>query len=428
MNDKSDIWNRKKPSFGFISTRFAGLDGVSLETGKWAEVLLSKGCEIYYMAGQLDTDPAISYLTPKAFFKHDEILDLQESIFTHKKRDSKISRKIQELKEELKSEIKKFHSKFGFEFLVIQNASAIPVNIPLGLAITEFIVETGIPTIAHHHDFFWERQRFNSPAAGDYLRAAFPPVHPSIQHVVINSLAGNEFGRMTGASWTLIPNVLDFKILPQEQDDYSKDFKKDIGLDDDAFLVLQPTRVVSRKGIEIAAEIVKRLGIPKACLVISHESGDEGEDYLKRIDEFAKFIGVDIKIIPGKIGKERGKDENGNKVYTLWDVYVNADIVTYPSLYEGYGNAFVEAIYFKKPVIVNRYAVFVADIEPKGFDVISIDNYITDDKLGRIKDMLNNQGRLAEMVEKNYMLGWQYLSYEMLEEKLEQLLVNYYGS
>jgi glycosyltransferase involved in cell wall biosynthesis len=36
--------------------------------------------------------------------------------------------------------------------------------------------------------------------------------------------------------------------------------------------------------------------------------------------------------------------------------------VTYLSGYEGFGNAFIEAIYFKKPIIVNRYSIFVEDI------------------------------------------------------------------
>ena len=42
--------------------------------------------------------------------------------------------------------------------------------------------------------------------------------------------------------------------------------------------------------------------------------------------------------------------------------------------------------------------------------------------------LLDNPERMARMVEKNYMLGWRYLSYEMLEEKLEQLLINIYGA
>jgi len=422
------IWDRKKPSFGFISTRFAGLDGVSLETRKWADMLTSKGCSVCFMAGMLDTDPAISYLASKAFFKHEEIVKVQRAIFVEKKRTPEVSRRIQELKEELKAEIRKFHKKFGFEILVVQNALAIPVNIPLGLAITEFIIETGIPTIAHHHDFFWERERFYSPIATDYLRAAFPPVHPKIQHVVINSIAGQKFGSYTGSTWTLIPNVVDFKVLPPEIDDFNRDLRKEIGLDEDSLLVLQPTRVISRKGIETAAELVKRLDHPKASLVISHKAGDEGQDYLMRIEEFVKLIDVDLKIISDRIGLKRGIDENGKKIYTLWDVYQHADLVTYPSAYEGYGNAFVEAIYFRKPIVINRYSIFVADIEPKGFDVISFDNYITKQTITKINELLKNPERIAQMAEKNYMLGWRYLSYEMLEEKIEQLLINHYGS
>ena len=305
---------------------------------------------------------------------------------------------------------------------------AIPVNIPLGLAIAEFIVETGVPTIAHHHDFFWERDRFNTDTAIDYFRTAFPPVHSCIQHVVINSVAGSDFARFTGSRWTLIPNVLNFKELPPVVDDYGRGLKKDIGLDDDTLMVLQPTRIVSRKGIEMSMELVKNLEPLKAALVISHEAGDEGDDYLTRIKEFADFIQVPLKIISDRIGIKRGKNKDGRKLYTLADAYLNSDLVSYPSLYEGYGNAFVEAIYFKKPIVVNRYSIFAADIEPKAFDTITFDGYFTKKKAGEIKALLESSERIAQMVEKNYMLGWRYLSYEMLEEKLEQLLINIYGT
>jgi glycosyltransferase involved in cell wall biosynthesis len=423
-----DIWTRKKPSFGFISTRFAGLDGVSLETKKWVDVLAEKDCPVYFMAGELDTPSEASHLVPEAHFKHTEIEKIQHTLFVEKKRDTGLSNKIQHLKEKLKSEIKKFHSRFGFEILVVQNALAIPVNIPLGLAIMEFILETEMPTIAHHHDFSWERERFNSPVVSDYLRAAFPPVHPNIQHVVINSLAGHAMGQFTGASWTLIPNIIDFKASPPEIDDYNRDFRRDIGLDPDTLLFLQPTRVVSRKGIEKAAELVKRADQSRASLVITHEAGDEGQEYLMRIEEFARFIDVDLKLASDRIGLERGTDSRGTKTYTLWDAYVNADIVVYPSEYEGYGNAFVETIYCRKPIIINRYSIFVTDIETKGFEVIAFDGYITNDTIKQIKALLDNPDQISQMAEKNYMLGWRYLSYEMLEEKLEQLLINVYGS
>jgi mannosylglucosylglycerate synthase len=71
--------------------------------------------------------------------------------------------------------------------LVVENALTIPMHLPLGLALTEFIAETAIPTIAHHHDFYWERQRFLQNCVDDYLAMSFPPRLPAIRHVVINS-------------------------------------------------------------------------------------------------------------------------------------------------------------------------------------------------------------------------------------------------
>ncbi len=160
----------------------------------------------------------------------------------------------------------------------------------------------------------------------------------------------------------------------------------------------------------------------------SHEAGDEGTSYLRRIEEYAAFMGVDLKILGDRIGEERGTNNDGKKVYRLWDVYPHADLVTYPSTYEGFGNAFVEAIYFRRPVIVNRYSIFEADIEPKGFDVIAFNSFITEETLHQVRDIIRDKDRLADMAERNYMLGWRYLSYEILQEKLESILVEIYGS
>jgi hypothetical protein len=109
-------------------------------------------------------------------------------------------------------------------------------------------------------------------------------------------------------------------------------------------------------------------------------------------------------------------------------VYPHADLITYPSTYEGYGNAFVEAIYFRRPILVNRYAIYEADIEPKGFRTISFDNFVTEKTLEDVRRAITDPDYLAEMVEANYMLGWRYLSYELLQEKLESILVDIYGS
>ena len=66
------IWKRKKLSFGFVSTRFAGIDGVSLEANKWAEVFEQNGHNCFWLAGKLDRDPGKSFLVPEAYFHHSQ--------------------------------------------------------------------------------------------------------------------------------------------------------------------------------------------------------------------------------------------------------------------------------------------------------------------------------------------------------------------
>ena len=36
----------------------------------------------------------------------------------------------------------------------------------------------------------------------------------------------------------------------------------------------------------------------------------------------------------------------------------HADLVTYPSTFEGFGNAFLEAIYYCRPIVVNTYSIY----------------------------------------------------------------------
>jgi hypothetical protein len=144
------------------------------------------------MAGLLDKPEAVSHLDPIAFFNHPSIVDVQGYLFGRTTRPREITGRIHDIKEGLKSSIYRFIERFDLELLVPQNILAIPMHVPLGLAMTELIAETGIPAIAHHHDFTWERERFTVTSGADYLAAAFPPTLPSLVHVVINSMQQRE--------------------------------------------------------------------------------------------------------------------------------------------------------------------------------------------------------------------------------------------
>ena len=66
---------------GFVSTRFAGTDGVSLETAKWATVLERMGHECFYFCGLCDRPPQISYVVPHAFYRHPDIDAINQEVY-----------------------------------------------------------------------------------------------------------------------------------------------------------------------------------------------------------------------------------------------------------------------------------------------------------------------------------------------------------
>ena len=171
---------------------------------------------------------------------------------------------------------------------------------------------------------------------------------------------------------------------------------------------------------------MRRLDDPKYKLVISHAAGDEGFEYQDFLLEYAASRGVDMRIIAAHISAKR-EETSGPKKYTLWDVYPHADLVTYPSLYEGFGNAFLEAVYFHKPVLVNRYSIFVRDIEPKGFRTIDMNGYVTSEVVAETRQVLEDSEYRREMVERNYELAQRHFSFDVLERHLGELATNIFG-
>jgi two-component system phosphate regulon sensor histidine kinase PhoR len=102
--------------------------------------------------------------------------------------------------------------------------------------------------------------------------------------VVINSMAQKEMARRCSRSAAIIPNVFDFETPAPGIDDYNRDLRREIRLADDDWFILQPTRVVQRKGIEHAIELVRRLKDPRAKLVISQDMTERERSEAMRRD------------------------------------------------------------------------------------------------------------------------------------------------
>lgn len=397
-------------NIGFVSTRFSGTDGVSLEAQKWAEAFTRIGHKCFWFSGLSDRPDKVSMVDPLAFFGHPEIQGINDQVWNSPVIASPIKETIASASLRLRQSIKSFCQRFKIDLLIPQNALTIPMNLPLGIALTEFIDSTGFPTVAHHHDFHWERERFSGSGVLPYLDKAFPPSLPSIKHVVINSKASKQLRTRLGLSSVLVPNVMDFGQPPTSIARFG--LKSELGFSPEDILFLQPTRVVPRKGIEHAVELISRLNNPAIKLVISHESGDEGHGYLQSLEAFARDKAVDLRLIGDKVGNFP------ESICTLEELYPLADFVTYPSLYEGFGNALLETVYFRKPALVNRYPVYIDDIEPVGFDFVTMDGKITDTNVADVQSLLASPARIVSTTESNYQLGKNHYSFDRITTPL----------
>jgi mannosylglucosylglycerate synthase len=400
---------------GMVGTRFAGLDGVSLEADKLATVLEEEGHQVVWFAGELGDRFRPGLLYPPAHFGHPAIRSLESELFGTRPPTPAVVESLRDRTEELKTALRWFLRDFEVEVVIVQNALCLPMNAPLGVALAELLAETGLPAVAHQHDFAWERERFRWPQMPDMLRAAFPPALPGLRHVVIQSAARDELQRRRGIASTLVPNVMDFEEEPVLGDGAA--YRAAAGLGPDDVLLLQPTRVVPRKRIETTLRLASELDDGHVKVVVSHHEGDEGFGYGRRLREEADRLGVDLIFAPVRADYEQDPSRP-----MLADAYAAADLVCYPSRYEGFGNALLEAFYHRRPLLVNRYPVYARDIAPTGVDCIEIEGDLSAEAVDRAAKLLEDPKQWREPAERNYQIGRRHFSFAVVRERLLPLI------
>lgn len=402
-------------NLGMISTRFNGLDGVSLESAKVATVLRQQGHDVAWFAGELGESFQPGMVHGRAHFDTPANRRLEAACFGTSTRSPGTTRALREATEDLKTALRDFLDAFEIDVVIAQNVLCLPMQLPLGLALTEVLAETGLPVIGHHHDFSWERERFKVNAVPDILGAAFPPVLPRMRHVVIQSTAAAELRRRRGAESTVVPNVMDFETGPDRLGD-PRAFRALAGVADDDIVLLQPTRVIPRKGIEMTIDLAAELADPRIKVIITHQDGDEGHEYGRSLREKADRLGVDLRNAPVRhFSADPGQP-------TLADAYAAADLVCFPSLYEGFGNALLETFFYRRPVFVNRYLPYVTDIAPTGVQCIEVNGAVHPDAVKEVVRLLEDPSRADEAVARNYEIATEHFSFKVLRERYAPLV------
>ena len=407
----------------FVSTRICGTDGVSLEIEKWTQLLESLDVECRFLCGLSDRSPEKTYLIELANFKHPTIQEINALCFGRTNRSREMTSLIQSTAAAIKTQIYGALEKWMPDVIIAENALTLPINIPLGIALDQVLIETRLPCLAHHHDFAWERERYTVNAVTDFINAHFPPQRSGLVHVVISKQAREVLSRRTGLSSWVVPNVMDFEKEVVVSPERREQFRDRLGVSSDETLLLQPTRVVARKGIEHSVELARALTNRRCKLVISHSTDDEGMNYLNHLKRFADHMGVEVIFAGDLVGSDLC--EQNLKPFTIGDAYQAADLVTFPSTYEGFGNAFLEAIRYRRVIFCNRYTIFRHEIQPLGFKVPMMDGYVDDAVVEDVCSYLDDRKRYLEATEHNFKLAKRHFSFNRVHHQIRRLMSRY---
>ncbi len=414
---------------GIIIGRIGDIDGVSLETIKWVQILKKMGHEIFVLTGvssnymvegiECTFLPQLSFASPDCEWEQKRAFQFPDE------NPQELLDHLEKASDLIAVQIFKWVMKNNIDIILPENSSALPCHLSMGIGIKKFVEHTGIYTVCHDHDFPWERgERYQTPhkEVEKIVKETFPLQISHVKHYVINTYTQDYLQRHFNIDSVVVPNVMDFSENYGIIDDYNKDFRKDFGFEEDDILLLQVTRIVKRKGIEVAIELIEKIEDKKVKLLVTGTYADDDRfGYYQRLVSLVKKKKLQDRVIFGhKLLHSHRMEQNGRKIYSLSDVYAHATACTYFSSYEGFGNAFVECVLAKKPIFVNNYRpVYWPEIGSKGFKTVMIeDGNLTDDAVQEIDKIIHDPEICKEQAEFNYNLGKKHFSLKELEKKL----------
>jgi glycosyltransferase involved in cell wall biosynthesis len=423
-------------NIGMIIGRIGDVDGVGLEAEKWIHVLNGMGHKVFVLSGRFKGNPVPAELETQthfpilSFYSPECEWEQNRAFFFPPDDPDELLVTLEDNSHRVATEIFAWALRNKIDVLLSENASALPCHLSMGLGIRRAVDTMDIPVVTHDHDYAWERgTRYDSPfeEITNLVNDTFPlRSAPNVRHAVINSAAQAELKRRFDIDAYLVPNVMDFDTPFGGSDEYNGDLLEEIGLNHDDIPVFQITRIVERKGIEVAIELIGQLDDPRIKLVITGSAADDDrKGYFKRlVDKIAEQgVGDRVRFAYHRILSSRDWSPDGHKIYSLSDAYASSVACTYFSTYEGFGNAFVEAILAKRPIFVNDYKpVFWPDIGSKGFKCVMLeDNQLTVDAIGEVDEILHDPELRKDIAEHNFRLGREHFSFKVLHEKLERL-------
>lgn len=280
------------PTAALLSFRLGGTDGVSVVAGTWARLLSDAGWLVRTVAGAGPVDHLLEGLAWPVTAPPPEPELISDAVG-------------------------------DADVVIVENVCSLPLN-PAATDATVAALR-GRPTVLHHHDLPWQRERFAHITG-------WPADDPAWRHVTVNDLTRAELADR-GIEAVTIRNGFDVHGAPGD----GTETRRALGLDDDVRLLLHPVRAIERKDVPAAVALAEALDATYWL------TGPPEEGYEHELAHILDAAGCPVVHRPAP--------------HDMPGAYAAADAVAFPSRWEGFGNPLIESALHRRPLAVRRYPV-----------------------------------------------------------------------
>ncbi|WP_214407730.1 hypothetical protein [Pseudonocardia lacus] len=288
-------------SAAIVSYRLGTADGVSVTAAQWVRAMRRLGMRVRTVAGDGRPDLLVRSLALGS---------------TRPPRRAELAAVLDDV-----------------DLVVVDNLCSLPMNRAVGEAVAEHL--RGRPALLRHHDLPWERPQYAGVTN-------WPPDDPSWRHVTINELARRALLARRGIAATTVHHGFAERPCPEQRDAVRRRLRVDRGP-----LVLQPTRAIARKGIDVGLALTAAVG-GTYWLTGPAEDGYQAE--------------LGAVLAAGRVPVRRRLPFGVG----MAGAYAACDAVVLPSSWEGFGLPLIEAALHRRPIAVGRFPV-AAELAAFGF-------------------------------------------------------------